>query len=468
MRSASRRGKNKYIGLGRSTKKYRIGTGSSLNTSGNLTKTYTLHQRCVHRKSSPVHHLWSSFGDSQYQAQYKIGKGASLNTSRNLTKLSRYTEDVCRGKVVLCTHLWSSFGDSYYQARTFRYIVLFILYACHFFKKKAGFSEDNLAAAKRSSDSPEVNVTVINKQYIRVTWKREGPWSNENSFFVDFTGVGERPTSSICTGQLIPCSYYICSLNSNDRCPSFGVCKDVGVVVKGNGGYSIEPLEVRTDAYTPASVSVESNGGTLNVTWRGPANKNGDCYTGSALTVSTPWTEYSTNFTDILNQYQHSHNLTGCDVGNVTASLRSFDLMGNSNTVTNSTEYLGENAYPVIDDLKVTPGHRNVSVIWNLLGNCTKVTSYRLAWAPPDAGGNLTVLSTFAIIAGLSPCQEYSLTVQPLEGTNTFGEPRSEKMFTENEGAPISSYTGVGVKLSQQAVDTGKKPLQFMITGFTK
>ncbi|XP_063606009.1 tyrosine-protein phosphatase Lar-like [Penaeus indicus] len=281
-------------------------------------------------------------------------------------------------------------------------------------------------------DYPEVNVTVINKLHIRVTWKREGPWSAVKDFTVDFRSIGERPTSQPCTGQIIPCSRYLCSFDSNERCPGFGVCRDVGIVIKGNE-YSSDELQVRTDAYTPASVSVDSNGGTLNISWRGPANKDGDCYAGSVLTISTPWTEYSATFTEILNQYQYSHNLTGCDVGNVTASLRSFDLMGNSDTVTNSTEYLGENAYPVIDDLKVTPERRSAFVTWDLLGNCTKVTSYLLSWTSLDAVGEITVLSTFANITGLSPCQEYSLAVQSLKETDNLGAPRNEEILTGYE-----------------------------------
>ncbi|XP_069983764.1 uncharacterized protein [Penaeus vannamei] len=90
-------------------------------------------------------------------------------------------------------------------------------------------------------------------------------------------------------------------------------------------------------------------------------------------------------------------------------------------------------ASPVIDDLNVTPGPRNVSVTWSLLGNCTKVTSYQLTWTPSDAGGQMTVFSSFANITGLSPCQEYLLTVQPLEGTDNFGEPGNETIITENE-----------------------------------
>ncbi|XP_027209268.2 uncharacterized protein [Penaeus vannamei] len=279
---------------------------------------------------------------------------------------------------------------------------------------------------------PEVNITIANKLHIRVTWKREGPWGAVRDFIVDFRSIGDRPTSHPCTGQIIPCSSDVCSFYSHERCPGFGVCRDVGVVIKGNG-YSTDELQVRTDAYTPASVSVESNGGLLNVSWQGPANKDGDCYTGSVLTISTPWTEYSASFTEILNQYQHSHNLTGCDVGNVTASLRSFDLVGNSATVTDSTEYLGENASPVIDDLKVTPERTSVFVTWDLLGNCARVTSYLLTWTPPDAGGEITGSSSFANITGLSPCQEYFVTVQPLKGTEGLGAPRSEKILTGYE-----------------------------------
>ncbi|XP_042858240.1 uncharacterized protein LOC122244415 [Penaeus japonicus] len=288
-----------------------------------------------------------------------------------------------------------------------------------------------LTTTESSLGAPEVNVTIIEKENIRITWTREGPWSNEKDFIVDFKSVGDRPTNKPCTSQQIPCSDVICTLDSDERCDGFGVCRDVGVVITANG-YSHEQ-EVRTDAYTPASVRVDSNGGTLEVSWKGPANKDGDCYAGSVLTISTPWTQYNTSYTEILGQYQHSHSLTACDVGSVTTSLESFDLMGNRNTVTNSTEYSGENASPVIDDLKLISGRRSVFATWDLLGKCTKVTFYSLAWTPPDAGGEMSVPNTSANITGLLPCQDYAVTVQPLDGTDELGEPISENKFTEHE-----------------------------------
>ncbi|XP_042884081.1 uncharacterized protein LOC122260749 [Penaeus japonicus] len=301
-----------------------------------------------------------------------------------------------------------------------------LIFQCLIYSEEAA-----LTAVERSLGAPEVNVTIINKLYIRVTWKREGPWSNEREFIVDFKAVGARPTSKPCNDQRIPCNSDICSVDSNERCPSFGVCRDVGVFITANG-YSTR-RKVRTDAYTPASVRVDSNGGTLEVSWKGPANKDGDCYAGSVLTISTPWTQYNTSYTEILGQYQHSHSLTACDVGSVTTSLESFDLMGNRNTVTNSTEYSGENASPVIDDLKLIPGRRSVFATWDLLGKCTKVTSYSLAWTPPDAGGEMSVPDTSANITGLLPCQEYLLTVQPLVGKDDLGGLRSEEIYTEHE-----------------------------------
>ncbi|ROT81278.1 hypothetical protein C7M84_025566 [Penaeus vannamei] len=289
------------------------------------------------------------------------------------------------------------------------------------------------SAVVNSLDSPEVNATVTNKEHIRVSWRREGPWNNARTFYVDFEAGGERPTGSPCTGQLIPCNTDVCTLNSKERCPAFGLCRDVTVVVRGQG-YDSEGVSVRTDGYIPAFVSVDSNHGTLNVSWFGPpANGDGDCYGGSVLTVFTPWTEYSAAFPGTLSRYEHTQALTACDVGRVTASLRSSDLMGNGGEVTDSTEYLGENASPVVGDLKSTPEHRGVFVQWELLGKCSRVKSFHLAWTPPDAGGEVKVSDTFANITGLSPCQQYLLRVQPLEGLEALGGQESEILFTESE-----------------------------------
>ncbi|XP_047481034.1 uncharacterized protein LOC125033502 isoform X3 [Penaeus chinensis] len=298
------------------------------------------------------------------------------------------------------------------------------------------------SAVVNSFDSPEVNVVVIDKEYIKVTWKREGPWNNINYFYVDFKADGERPTGDPCTSQLIPCDIDVCTLNSKDRCPPFGLCRDVTVVVRSQG-YDSEGISVRTDGYTPAFVSVESNNGTLIVSWIGPENEDGDCYGGSLLTIFTPWTEYSASFTGNHSHYRHTQDLTACDVGKVAASLRSFDLMGNSGTVTNGTEYLGENASPVISDLKSTPGRRGAFVRWDLLGKCSRVTSFHLVWIPSDAGGEIIVSDTFANITGLSPCQEYILRVQPLEGRDDLGGQKSVALFTESEAPQAPSSIAV-------------------------
>ncbi|XP_037775312.1 LOW QUALITY PROTEIN: uncharacterized protein LOC119572333 [Penaeus monodon] len=298
------------------------------------------------------------------------------------------------------------------------------------------------SAAVNVFDLPEVNVAVTDKEYIRVTWKREGPWNNTRKFYVDFKADGERPTGNPCTGQLIPCNTDVCTLNSKQRCPPFGLCRDVTVVVRSEG-YDSEGISVRTDGYTPTFVNVESNNGTLNVSWIGPENGDGDCYGGSVLTIFTPWTEYSASFSGNHSHYRHTQNLTACDVGKVAASLRSFDLMGNSARVTNSTKYLGENASPVISDLKSTPGRRGVFVKWDLLGKCSRVTSFQLAWMPPDAGGEIIVSDTFANITGLSPCQEYLIRVQPLEGRDEVGGQKSEALFTESEVPQASTNVTV-------------------------
>lgn len=60
--------------------------------------------------------------------------------------------------------------------------------------------------------------------------------------------------------------------------------------------------------------------------------------------------------------------------------------------------------------------------------------SFHLAWTPPDAGGEVKVSDTFANITGLSPCQQYLLRVQPLEGLEALGGQESEILFTESEG----------------------------------
>lgn len=91
-------------------------------------------------------------------------------------------------------------------------------------------------------------------------------------------------------------------------------------------------------------------------------------------------------------------------------------------------------ASPVVGDLKSTPEHRGVFVQWELLGKCSRVKSFHLAWTPPDAGGEVKVSDTFANITGLSPCQQYLLRVQPLEGLEALGGQESEILFTESEG----------------------------------
>lgn len=62
------------------------------------------------------------------------------------------------------------------------------------------------------------------------------------------------------------------------------------------------------------------------------------------------------------------------------------------------------------------------------------MTSFQLAWIPSDAGGEIIVSDTFANITGLSPCQEYLIRVQPLEGRDELGGQKSEALFTESEG----------------------------------
>ncbi|XP_042884082.1 uncharacterized protein LOC122260750 [Penaeus japonicus] len=193
------------------------------------------------------------------------------------------------------------------------------------------YSEDSVLTTPEGA--LEVNVTIIEKENIRITWTREGPWSNEKDFIVDFKSVGDRPTNKPCTSQEIPCSDVICTLDSDERCDGFGVCRDVGVVITANG-YSHEQ-EVRTDGYTPASVRVDSNGGTLEVSWKGPANTDGDCYAGSVLTISTPWTQYNTSYTEILGQYQHSHSLTAIDTTQDTITTKHYQAgLGEEDEVT--------------------------------------------------------------------------------------------------------------------------------------
>ncbi|CAL4173571.1 unnamed protein product, partial [Meganyctiphanes norvegica] len=166
---------------------------------------------------------------------------------------------------------------------------------------------------------PSVKV-ITTSDSVTVTWYRNGPWSDIDTFSINITDENLDINSQIdiasdlCSANNVTCTEQKCSFDSKAGCPEakFTSCSEVSVTVSGDG--SSEPaVPAQIAPLDPSELTVKLNGAVVDLQWVLPAT----CETGSRVKVNVADHDEANEvipITDHTYSYTYPGDLA-CDVG---------------------------------------------------------------------------------------------------------------------------------------------------------